>query len=60
MRQNNYELVLTNANIPPQTSRQFESYHHLPSRREGILFSVMDDFVDQSNAVAFLRHLRVL
>ena len=60
MRQNNYGLVLTNANIPPQTLKQFEFYHYLPSRREGILFSVMDDFVDQSNAVAFLGRLHVL
>ena len=60
MRQNNYGLVLTNANIPPQTLKQFEFYHYLPSRKEGIAFSVTDNFVDRSTAVAFPGHLRVL
>ena len=54
IRQNNNGLVLTSANIPPQTSRQFESYHHPLSRKEGIAFSVINNFVDKSNPVAFL------
>ena len=59
MPQNNYELVLTNANIPPQTLWQFEFHHRRLSRKEGIASSVMSDLVDQSTVVAFLGYLRI-